>query len=97
MIINWLRVGMVAASIAAIAYGTYIVRERGAESERAKIEKENLNAGTNAEKYRSKLHDCLESGGMYDFYTGKCSGVKTRLRILPSWFNGEDTPRSKQN
>ncbi|QWY83533.1 hypothetical protein [Rhizobium phage RHph_X2_28B] len=92
MIINWLKVGMVAAGVAAILYAAHLIREEGAEDERAKIQKENQDAGNNAEKRRSKLHMCIESGGMYDFYTGKCSGAKTSLRLLPSWIYGTQPP-----
>lgn len=57
----------------------------GGDIERAKIERENANAVERAEDYTTKLGDCRNSGGVYDFATGKCRGRENGSGWLPSW------------
>lgn len=38
----------------------------------ARIEKENDNAGRNAEDWRARLRRCLDADGVFDFETGRC-------------------------
>lgn len=57
----------------------------GGDLERAKVEKENAHAAENADEYSTNLRDCRNSGGLYNFDTGKCRRSGEGSRWLPSW------------
>lgn len=97
MIVNWLKVGVVVAAISAVAYAAYIQRKIGADAERAKIERDNRDAWSKAEERGNDLRNCLDSGGLYHFETGKCSRLGGGNWSLPSRLTGENTFRPKQN
>lgn len=98
MIINYYKLGLVAAVLAATFYFIHIQREIGADKALENIQKDNRNATQEADNRESDFINCINSGGVhFDFHTGKCSGSEKRYWFIPDWFYGQDHSGSKQN
>lgn len=65
----------VVAILALITGVVMYLEKQGAEKERARVEKENRNAYSQARDSRDKYLTCLDGGGVYHFDTGKCTGA----------------------
>lgn len=76
-----------AVIVAAIAGFIYW---KGGENARDAVERQNDKAGHAAEKASSDLAACRDSGGVFDFSTGKCRRPEGRSWWPPSWGSGED-------
>jgi len=63
------------AILSLISTGVVILVKSGIDRERARIERENANAGRNANDRRAEFARCIDSRGVYDFETGVCSGT----------------------
>ena len=66
------KLAIAVAVLALTATATYHLYDMGVERERARIERENVNAAGNANEAAMSLMDCLDRNGVYDFNTGKC-------------------------
>nr|WIE90782.1 hypothetical protein P9270_025135 [Mesorhizobium sp. WSM4875] len=65
-----------AALVSGAAFTTYeVIKQRGAEEVRAKIEKENQDAIRTGIDARMSLDDCIDAGGVYDFRRQRCAGA----------------------
>ncbi|RUV44590.1 MULTISPECIES: hypothetical protein [unclassified Mesorhizobium] len=66
----------IAALVSGAAFTVYeVVKHRGAEEVRAKIEKENQDAIRTGIDARMSFDDCLDAGGVYDFRRQRCAGA----------------------
>lgn len=76
MIRIYMMIGAAVAVIGLLAYSHVKVYNAGRAVEQAaivkRIEKENTDAGANAEKWRADLRRCIADGGMFDYETGTC-------------------------
>ncbi|PBC02665.1 hypothetical protein [Mesorhizobium sp. WSM3860] len=52
-----------------------VIKYRGAEEVRAKIEKENQDAIRRGIDARMSFDDCVDAGGVYDFRRQRCAGA----------------------
>lgn len=67
-------IGLAAAGV----WGVYAyVKHQGAEEVRTELREKNNEAGIAGSEARMSRADCHRRGGMYDFRTGKCSGLET--------------------
>lgn len=55
--------------------GYALIKGQGADEVRTEIERQNHEAGINGAQARSDRADCVASGGVYDFRTGRCVGA----------------------
>lgn len=65
-------VALIAIFAAATAVKTSL-ENKGADEARQEIQSKDLEAGNEALSARGNLRRCLDSGGLYDFDTGKCT------------------------
>ena len=65
-------VAIIAAFSAAVAVKTSL-ENKGADEARQEIQTKDFEAGNEALSARGNLRRCLDSGGLYDFDTGKCT------------------------
>ena len=68
--VRWLKVAAIVAVIIAVLGVIHLIRDSGADAERAKINQENTDARNSADDADSALGDCPD--GMFDFKSGKC-------------------------
>lgn len=59
---------------AVVAVGLWI-RQSGYDAHAEKVDKQNERAGDAAENAERAWRDCLGSGGVFEFATGKCAGA----------------------
>lgn len=68
--------GAAAAAVIAIAAAYGLGHSAGSDAAQTdfvkRIEKENHDAGQNAEKWRDDFRKCVAAGRVYDFETGAC-------------------------
>ncbi|MDG4854607.1 MULTISPECIES: hypothetical protein [unclassified Mesorhizobium] len=65
-----------AALVSGAAFTVYeLIKHRGAEEVRAKIEKDNQDAITKGIDARISFDDCIDAGGVYDFRRQRCAGA----------------------
>ena len=73
-IVTWAAIGLVGAGV---AFGGYeLVKHIGAADVRAQIERQDNEAGLNGSAARLSRRDCVGRGGVYQFDTGLCEGLK---------------------
>lgn len=70
--IAWAVIALVAGG--AIAGGYHLIKQRGADELRARIEKENQDAIRKGIEASRTFDDCLSRGGVWDFRRQRCSG-----------------------
>lgn len=65
-----------AALISGAAFTVYeLIKHRGAEKVRVRIEKENQDAIAKGIDARMSFDDCIDAGGVYDFQHQRCAGA----------------------
>ncbi|MDG4877669.1 hypothetical protein P9273_21435 [Mesorhizobium sp. WSM4935] len=69
--IAWAAIAALVSGAAFTVYG--IIKHRGAEELRAKIEKENQDAIQKGIDARLSFDDCIDAGGVYDFRRQRCA------------------------
>lgn len=97
MIINYLKLGVVATVVVATLYFIHIQREIGKDKALEDVRKENQHAAEQADDHNAKFLECIQSSGLFDFYTGKCARTSSSDWIFSDWFTGKDDPRPKQD
>ncbi|TJV70356.1 MAG: hypothetical protein E5X76_20185 [Mesorhizobium sp.] len=71
-VIAW---GVIALAASGAAVGVYeVIKHKGADEVRARIEKENQDAIRKGIEASRSLDDCLAAGGVWDFRRQRCSG-----------------------
>ena len=68
--VRWLKVAAIVAGIIAVLGVIHMIRDSGADAERAKINQENTDARNSADDADSALGGCPD--GLFDFKSGKC-------------------------
>lgn len=63
------------ALVAALGLVVQLVRYDGARSYQNQIERQNNDAGSNAESHRLSYDACRDAGRVWNFETGKCGRV----------------------
>ncbi|RUW98533.1 MAG: hypothetical protein EOS71_00630 [Mesorhizobium sp.] len=72
-IIAW---AAIALAVSGAALGAYeLIKHKGADDVRAKIEKENTDAIHQGIDARMSLDECIDAGGVYDFGRQRCSAA----------------------
>lgn len=71
--IAWAVIALLASG--AILTGYELIKHKGAEELRAKIEKENTDAILKGIDARMSFDDCLDAGGVYDFRRQRCDAA----------------------
>lgn len=70
----------IAAIVAILSFLVYFSVKQGSISGEAgltrKIEIDNEAAIKKSDEYRGSLYDCYQSGGVFNFQTGKCNQIK---------------------
>lgn len=73
-IVTWAAIGLIGAGV---VFGGYeLVKHIGAADVRAQIERQDNEAGLNGSTARLSRRDCVDRGGVYQFDTGLCQGLK---------------------
>jgi hypothetical protein len=72
-IIAWAVIALVASG--AVLTGYEIIKHKGADELRAKIEKENTDAIHKGVDARMSLDQCIDAGGVYDFGRQRCNAA----------------------
>ncbi|PBB89631.1 hypothetical protein CK215_26720 [Mesorhizobium sp. WSM3864] len=66
----------IAALISGATFTVYeVIKHRGSDEVRAKIEKENQDAIAKGIDARMSFDDCIDAGGVYDFRHQRCAGA----------------------
>lgn len=76
--IDWSKIIVGAALVAAAIWLFVEIRDQGAESVRTSIERQNNEAGNAADGARSAYDRCLDGGGLWNFGAGRCDGPAPR-------------------
>ncbi|WP_245432987.1 hypothetical protein [Mesorhizobium sp. WSM3866] len=88
----------IAALVSGAAFAVYeVIKHRGAEEVRAKIEKDNQDAIRKGIDARKSLDECIDAGGVYNFRRQRCAGAALGHRQQPRWRAGQDDRRSEQD
>jgi len=73
---TWIRIGLVLAVVAGLAWSHTAAYRAGRAVEQAafteQIRKENADAAEVSEEWRARYRLCVAGGGLYDFETGAC-------------------------
>lgn len=69
--IVWAVIALLASGTAFTVYE--VIKHRGAEEVRAKIEKENQDAIHKGIDARMSFDDCMDAGGVFDFRRQRCA------------------------
>lgn len=77
-LIVWAVIALVASG--AILTGYELIKHKGADEVRAKIEKGNQDAIHKGIDARMSLDECIDAGGVYDFGRQRCSSATTGPR-----------------
>lgn len=77
-VIAWGAVILVAGGLALSGYE--LIKHVGVVEERARTEKDNLDAVNKALEAASNFDDCLAAGGLWDFRRQKCGRAETGSR-----------------
>lgn len=70
-LIAWAAIALAVSG--AVLTGYELIKHRGADEVRAKIEKENTDAVHKGIDARMSLDECIDAGGVYDFGRQRCS------------------------
>ncbi|WP_195179903.1 hypothetical protein [Mesorhizobium sp. INR15] len=66
----------IALAVSGAVFGGYeLIKHRGADELRAKIEKENTDAIHKGVDARMSLDECIDAGGVYDFGRQRCNAA----------------------
>ncbi|MBN9155815.1 hypothetical protein [Microbacterium sp.] len=76
--IDWSKIIVGTALVAAAIWLFVDIRDQGAESVRTSIERQNNEAGNTADGARSAYDRCLDGGGLWNFGAGRCDGPAPR-------------------
>lgn len=80
MMLSWPKLLAGGLLLAGIAWLVQEIREDGARSITNAIERQNNDAQSRAREKRFDYDSCLDSGGLWDFASGQCSGAAGRGR-----------------
>ncbi|TIN20579.1 MAG: hypothetical protein E5Y51_02280 [Mesorhizobium sp.] len=70
-LVAWAAIALI---VSGAGLGVYeIIKHKGADELRAKIEKENQHAISKGIGARMSFDDCIDAGGVYDFRRQRCS------------------------
>jgi hypothetical protein len=69
--IAWVAIALIASGAAFTVYE--LIKHKGADELRTKIEKENQHAIEKGIDARMSFDDCIDAGGVYDFRRQRCS------------------------
>jgi hypothetical protein len=72
-IVAWAAIALVASG--AVLTGYELIKHKGADELRAKIEKENTDAIHKGVDARMSLDQCIDAGGVYDFGRQRCNAA----------------------
>lgn len=72
--LSWPRLLIAGLALAAVAWFVVEIREDGARSVTAKIERQNNEAANRAHEKRIDYDSCLAAGGLWNFGAGECDG-----------------------
>ncbi|OBQ91430.1 hypothetical protein [Mesorhizobium sp. AA23] len=71
--IAWAAIAAIVSGAAFTAYE--VIKHRGADEVRVRIEKENQDAIAKGIDARMSFDDCIDAGGVYDFRHQRCAGA----------------------
>jgi hypothetical protein len=77
-VIAWAAIALLASG--AIFTGYELIKHKGADELRAKIEKENTDAIHKGFDARMSLDQCIDAGGVYDFGRQRCNAAALGAR-----------------
>ncbi|TGT36210.1 hypothetical protein [Mesorhizobium sp. M8A.F.Ca.ET.165.01.1.1] len=72
-VIGWAAIALVASGAVFSVYE--LIKHKGADEVRAKIEKENQDAVHKGIDARMSLDECIDAGGVYDFGRQRCNAA----------------------
>lgn len=73
-ILTWLKIGAAVVAFGLLAWGVAHIYNKGKESVRNEITRQNNEATGRANDANMSWRDCVDSGRVYDFATSHCSG-----------------------
>lgn len=71
--ISYLRLLGIGAAVASVLFAAFYIYDKGGDNARDDVRKQNDKAASTAYERAVSYSDCDKRGGVYDFYTGKCS------------------------
>lgn len=74
---GYVKIAAILGVCAIVAYLSFWLYDSGADNERSKIEKENVDAAHRGLEAAMSWRDCRDRNGVYHFDTGKCSWSAT--------------------
>lgn len=75
--LGYAKIGAVLAVCAVVAYLCFWLYDTGGDAQRARTERENINAGQRGNEGAMSWRDCRDRNGVYHFDTGKCVWTST--------------------
>lgn len=73
--ISYLRFLGLGAAVAGVLFAAFYIYDKGGDNVREDLRRQNDRAADTADGRAMSYSDCDKRGGVYDFYTGKCSGA----------------------